>query len=277
MRPLFACALTLALVTPARLAAAQDEPDSVGGFPYRAFAVNERIANWILAYDRVAWITSDSVMAAPPALRDGLGGEWFCLEQADTWHAVYGRYSADSQRYRIVFHYQGGATSPFVSSKAPLDTLELVAFARALSEARAAFPDTLTATNIRFNQYVRRLPDRSIEVWFLPAQQSNGLIVWGAELRYIYASDGGARLASTVTGSALRGLYPDTTRTVDINERTRDIPSVGAIFVLLAYKHDFQKIYVWTSRFLTTLVRGDDGQYVWINAVRDSTARKPPN
>ena len=118
------------------------------------------------------------------------------------------------------------------------------------------------------------LSDSTIEIWYLPSQQTNGLITWGAEVRQLYASDGRRLLNSAAVGAGLRGIYPDTTRRLDIDERAHEVPSAGAIFVLLAYHRYFRQVYVWTSRFLSTLARGDNGQLVWIHAVRDSSARR---
>ena len=251
--------------------AAQDTATTIGGFQYRAFSDSEAIARWILAYDRVAWITSDSVIAASPEVRDKLGREWFCYEEDGRWHAFYGRYTPENDRFQLVLHYRDSATVPFRSTTLPWDTASLVPVARALSRARAAIPDSLAKTGVAFNQYVRRLSDSTIDIWFLPAQQHNGMIVWGAVLRQQYASDGRRLLSSVIVGKGLRGIYPDTTREVNIDEQGHEVPSVGSIFFLLSYYRGFRHIGVWTTHFLSTLARGDDGQLVWIHAVRDTT------
>jgi len=159
----------------------------------------------------------------------------------------------------------------FVSSTAPLDTAQVLAFARALHRGGAAFPDTLTRSGLNFNKYIRRLADRTIEVWYLPALQANGLLAWGAEVRQVYDREGRTLIGSEVAGAGLQGRYGDTTHLLDIDERARDVPSVGAIFFLLAYHDRFQKVYICTSRFLTTVARADGGQLVWIHALRDTT------
>ena len=220
-----ACAVLLAPTC----ASAQDSVRTIGGFSYDAFRVNEETAHWILAYDRAAWITSDSVLAAPVDLRAQLGPEWFCLEDRGTWHALYGQYAAEPDHYRIVFHYQSVSKPSFVSSTAPLDTAQVLAFARALHRGGAAFPDTLTRSGLNFNKYIRRLADRTIEVWYLPALQANGLLAWGAEVRQVYDREGRTLIGSEVAGAGLQGRYGDTTHLLDIDERARDVPSVGAI------------------------------------------------
>lgn len=262
----------LVFATPG-LGAAQDTPETVGGFPYRVFSDSEAIARWILRYDRVAWVTSDSVLAAPESIRSRLGQEWFCYVEGGLWHAVYGRYSPDSDRYQVVLHYQSSGNLQFRSTALSFDTVSLLPLARALFRARSTLPDSLIRTGVAFNQYVRRLSDSTIDIWYLPGQQRNGLIVWGAEIRQVYTSDGRMLLKSAIGGNGLRGIYPDTAKELAIDEREHDVPSVGSIFFLLSYRRAFRHIDVWTSRFLSTLAQGDSGQLVWIHAVRGGPSK----
>ena len=265
--------LTVLVLARPDAAAAQDSVATIGGFHHAAFSVNETIARWILRYDRVAWVTSDSVLAAPEEVRSKLGGEWFCYEEGGFWHAVYGRYSADSNRYHVVLHYQGSGNQGFRLTTLPLDTASLLPLARALSHGRSAFPDSLAKTGLAFNQYLRRLSDGTIEIWYLPAQQSNGLVAWGAEVRQLYTADGLRLIKSVTVGNGLRGVYPDTAREVGIDEQGQDVPSVGSVFFLLSYHRAFRHIGVWTSGFLSTIAQADSGQQVWIHAVRGRTSK----
>ncbi|MDP2364963.1 MAG: hypothetical protein Q8M94_14490, partial [Ignavibacteria bacterium] len=46
---------------------------------------------YFLQYDRMAWISSDSVLKEPETVLKGLGREWFCYQdQNNIWHAIYG-------------------------------------------------------------------------------------------------------------------------------------------------------------------------------------------
>jgi hypothetical protein len=265
--------LGLLLLARPDISAAQDTVATIGGFPYAVFSDSEAIARWILSYDRVAWVTSDSVLAAPADVRSQLGGEWFCYQEQGRWHAVYGRYSTDSDRYHVVFHYESSSNLQFRTTTLPVDTASLLPLARALSHGRSAFPDSLTGTGAAFNQYLRRLPDSTMEIWYLPAQQSNGLITWGVEVHQLYTADGRQLVRSVSVGSGLRGAYPDTAREVEIDEERQEVPSVGAIFFLLSYHRAFRHIGVWTSHFLSTIAQADSGQLVWIHAVRGGKAK----
>ena len=105
------------LLCPARLPA-QGYPD---GFPYDAFVANEAVARWIAAYDRIAWITTDSLQQVPDSARAGIGREWFCIRDGSRWHALYGSYDSTAQRYHVGAHYVV-EDSTVRTSREPLDT-----------------------------------------------------------------------------------------------------------------------------------------------------------
>src|SRR6185295_2712089 len=72
------------------LARGEDKPPE---FAYEAFGANETTARWLVAYDRVAWQSSELAMKEPEEEVKKLGLEWFCFQGADgSWHAIYGRY-----------------------------------------------------------------------------------------------------------------------------------------------------------------------------------------
>ena len=57
------------------------------------------VAQWLVAYDRVAWKTTDLVMAGDKVELARLGREWFCFQDSKgVWHAVYGKLEKNSRR-----------------------------------------------------------------------------------------------------------------------------------------------------------------------------------
>jgi len=50
------------------------------------------IVQWLVAYDTVAWKTTDLMLASDKSDVARLGKEWFCFQDnSGIWHAVYGR------------------------------------------------------------------------------------------------------------------------------------------------------------------------------------------
>src|SRR5262245_32157218 len=74
-----------------------------------AFDINDfnkklEIAQWLVAYDTVAWKTTDLVMAADKSELARLGREWFCFQDSKgVWHAIYGK--LENSKFDQVFHY----------------------------------------------------------------------------------------------------------------------------------------------------------------------------
>src|SRR5260370_27382791 len=62
------------------------------------------VVQWLVAYDTVAWKTSDLLVASDKAELSRLGKEWFCFQDSkNLWHAVYGK--LDKNKFEQVFHY----------------------------------------------------------------------------------------------------------------------------------------------------------------------------
>jgi hypothetical protein len=246
---------------------AQGYPD---GFPYDAFVANEATARWIASYDRVAWVTTDSLRLLPDSARAGIGPEWLCLQDSSRWHAVYGQYDSTAQRYHVGVHYVV-QDSMVRLTREPLDTAEAAVLARGLvvtlPRVRPIVP-----RNLMYNRYVRRLPTRQVEVWYLPAWQPNGWLIEGAELRYVLDSTAGRVVDSTVWIGRFTAWAPDTGLTIHINDRSREAAGVGPLFVLLAYGWAFKEVYIETRRFRSMLYRGPRGP-AWIHALRPEGER----
>jgi hypothetical protein len=237
-------------------------------FPAERFTANEQVARWMAAYERIAWVTSDSLRLLPDSTRRGLGREWFCFQAGGHWRALYGAYDSVAQRYRIAAHYVVVDSSVRLTSE-PLDTTEVTAFGRALYRTRAVLP-VFARGNLAFNSFVRRGSTREVEVWYLPAWQANGVLVYGAELHYTLDSIGQHITDSDIITGPLRAVRPNRGATVHLEDTTAVAPRIGHLFVLLAYGWAFQRVYIESQRFRTTLY-GGQGEPVWLHAVRQES------
>lgn len=240
-----------------------------------AFNEREEVALWLRAYDDVTWVTSDSAFAAGPAMQAQLGPEWFAWRQDSTWHAFFGRYAASDDRYAVALHFERSPDGTVRRSTAAVDTARLTRFARALhlSGPRMA---ARVPRGLRMNQYVRERDDGHTEVWYLPAWQPNGFIVHGAQLMYLFDPSVRQAVDSSFVLNPLRGARPDTTGIFTVYEKGEIVPSVGGIFLMLRYHPFFNRIYVHSRDFVSSIVARGEG--AWIHAVRqtgsDSASRE---
>lgn len=243
----------------------QSTDDVARNFPAVEFHRRELIARWLLVYDRVAWITSDSAAAASPTEQQRLGPEWFAWLQDSTWHAFYGRYLSTEDRYDIGLHFTLDSDGIVRRSSVKVDTARATRFARVLHSS-LPHVNPRVPSELRMNAYVRERENGEIEAWFLPAWQPNGFIVHGAQLMFTFDSTGRSLLDSTVMLTELRGARPDTTGMFSVYENDNSVPSVASIFLMLAYHPYFSHVYVYTQNFLSSYLPREGG--VWIHAVR---------
>ena len=257
----------LLLLLPSALSA---QGDTLTRASLTVMAERGAIAEWLLQYDAVAWISSDSVVAAPDSLKARLGPEWFADTARGSWHVFYGSYDVTVDRYSIAFHYSGPSARTLRSSTEDVDTLRVLASARALYSTQARLPADFAPAGLRFNQYLRRPTSDTLEVWLLPAFQTNGLLVIGSEATYRWDRLGSRLVDSTLRIARYRAFRPDTTVEATVAAEDAEYPTVGHLFFLRAYSSYFRKLAIRTQRLYTTVFNGPDGPAL-ISALRDST------
>jgi hypothetical protein len=232
---------------------------------YRA---REETVDWLLEYDRVAWLTSDEVMQQSPEVLAELGQEWFCLKVGDRWHAFYGRFLPEADTYNAVLHYEVDAAVRVRVSKDTLDPVELDAFGRAISWTYAHLPDHFRHAGFPLNRYVRALGDTALEVWYLPGwNPSAGLLMYGGEIRFLLERDGRGERSRHVLLDPWRGHAPDSTQSVNLDYERYSLPTVGSLFYTLSNQRAFKQIYIYTRDYVTTSVDTPEGP-TWMHAVR---------
>ncbi len=210
----------------------------------RGTAHNRQIVDWLVAYDRVAWVTSDEAMKAPKEKLKQLGRVWFCLEVDGRWHAFYGKQNHDQDVFQLVLQYHIDHEDKVIECDTKVDKQELDAFSRAMSVTSQKIRSVLRWENVRVNHYLRRLGDHNIEVWVLPAAQPDGTYVWGGEFRFVYSSDGRQELHREDTYTRFHQVKPKENPIIEIDNWSRDFPTVEQIFFLMVHGHVFERVTI---------------------------------
>ena len=247
---------------------------SARDFPAARFEPVAQTAAYLAIYDRVAWITTDSLFALlrqDSTLTRQLGAEWFAYERDSVWHAVYGRFDPVADRYIQVAHFAARPGQPFRRQSEPADSLLARRYGRALAVTTARLPAAARESRARFNAYVRPLRAGGLELWYLPAWQLDGLLIHGMEFYYRVDSSGGRVVDSSYFVTPLRGGVPDTTQIVDIFNDAREVPTVGQAFFAYYYGRHFRAVYVHNRDFVTTFLDKAGGR-TWIHALRAAPA-----
>jgi hypothetical protein len=238
-------------------------------FDVEDFNAKFETAQWLAAYDEVAWKTSDVVVTEDKAELAKLGREWFCFQDdKKIWHAVYGKF--EKGKYTTVFHYVVDSTGKIAKSLEKVDQQFLDLHAQALSTAVAQLQSKIPEGSPTFNQYLRRGADKTFEVWMLPAFQTNGTAVYGGEAVYHIDTTGTKILKDQSTFKQnLLGFKAEPPREIWLNYREMQKPTLGAIFFVWYYKTYFTNIYIDNSISTSTLVKDGKNGYVWVHVEKD--------
>ncbi|MFN2602900.1 MAG: hypothetical protein ABR582_09125 [Gemmatimonadaceae bacterium] len=249
----------------------QPRPKSGSEFPAAKFDSLDRIAFYLWQYDSFAWATSDTLAAQVATIGSDaarrLGEEWFCFKRDSTWHAVYGRFDEAADRYDAVAHYTSTGHGGIVRSPPFEDTALANRFGRALVTTRRRLPPEIQKAGLRFNSYVREREDGGIDVWYVPAWQQNGWIVYGAEFQYILDGSGRSVKDSIVRVGRLEGARPDSTASISLHPEGPGVPTVAELLFVHLYTKYFAHVRVFTRDWVSELFHANR-QWAWIHALR---------
>lgn len=238
-------------------------------FDYETFYAREEVARWLLRYDRVAWLTTDLVMTEPEVVLDRLGSDWFCLVLGGRWHAVYGGYDSDNDKYDAVLQY-AATDEGFTKLSKPLPQKHLTPLGRALYNVGRRLKPVLRDVGVRFNQYARRIEDDQIEIWVLPGWQADGRFVFGTEYRFVLDKRGRKILEQSAPEPNLtvENLTPE--MKLLFSNDDSDVPSVGQIFAMLLARDHVALAGIRSRDYVSVLVDiPSTGRQAWVHVYRE--------
>lgn len=241
-------------------------------FDITDFNEKMKVAEWLYEYDMIAWHTSDSVMTQDKEDLERLGSDWFCFQENDIWHAVYGKY--ESNYFDLVFHFKVDQKGSINRTNENVDSILLHRYAKALRKANSQIKNLKDTVNLRFNQYIKENDDRTFSVWILPAFQPNNLAVYGGEFIYTIDQTGTQILEdNSYFQGQFRGFKVDNPREIWLNYRETEKPTLGAVFFAWYYKSYFTKIVIDNSKSMSTPFK-DNNDWTWIHIEKEIEKKK---
>ena len=233
-------------------------------------------AAWLVEYDFAAWKSTDEVMKQDKKELERLGKEWFCFQDKNrNWHAVYGKLVND--KYDLVFHLTVDKTGKASVIKEKVDEKFLILHSKALETAQNQMQIALKGKDApKFNQYIKQNDDKSFSVWLLPAFQTNGVAVYGAE--FVYTIDQNATKIlkdESYMQENFRGFQTGNPREIWLNYSETEKPTLGAIFFVWYYKSYFTNIFIETKINTSTVVKDKSTEtYLWVHVEKEKSADK---
>lgn len=222
-------------------------------FDINSFNEKFETVEWLCVYDKIAWWTSDSVMAASADEIRKLGHEWFCYRKDGFWHAAYGKY--ENGNFIAIFHYTVDTNAQICRVYSSIDSTEANAYSRALIRTNDLMKPVTDSFSIRFNRYIKRNEDSTLSVWALPGISQNGdAIYYGGEFYFRFDRIGNRLLQK---GHCFKGYFrrieAGKPREIWLDYREYDKPTLGAIFFVWNFKKYFTNIFIENKKSHSTV------------------------
>jgi len=234
------------------------------------------VVQWLVAYDTVAWKTTDLVMAGDKTELARLGREWFCFQDSKgVWHAVYGK--LENNKFDQVFHYVVDATGKITRTTDKIDEEFLIAHAKALQLAQKKLMEAIPEDSPTHNTYIKRNDDKTFNVWIFPAFQTEGVAVYGGE--FIYTIDATAQKITkdeSYFQGAFRAFNAKPPREIFLNYTEKEKPTLGSIFFVWYYKDYFTRINIKNAKSTSAVIK-NGSEYVWVHVEKDSPSPAKSN
>lgn len=216
----------------------------------------QKVASWLIAYDRVAWASSDMIPSASSEELSRMGREWFCYSDSNrAWHAVYGKYTDDG--FQIALHYVTSIkTGRLEKTTESPDLLISFNYAHAINSAYKQLAADSANQRIQYNHYVRQDDEGKFLVWIFPGSQRDGAICYGKEYHYRFDSDCSTLLTKNIVNKQLMGAAPNPKIPLIMDYSDMEAPTLGAVFFASNYSKLFNNVYIKTKFHLHSLSEG---------------------
>ncbi len=213
-------------------------------------ALNTRvgIAATLVAYDVVAWTTSDALVAA--GMPAGLDGTWFVVDPGLGPTGYYGRYDAVADGFVQLAAFRMASDGGTEAVSTPLPAAVADPRGRAVRDVRARLPKSLTrlqSSGVNPNLYVLEADDGGLDVWVLPSLAPNGQLVVAPCARYHYDATGSRRLDASVEKHRPRAYTLGPQETILLDSVDRHTPTVCELYWAYYYADDVARIQVETN------------------------------
>jgi hypothetical protein len=195
-----ACALVALLLLPSLIFGTSAKPSAVD------LAEISQRGILLAGYDKAAWHATDAVMALHP--QEDTVGRYIATETTAGWAVAFGRLNATNDEFLVAYEAtQTDDPIHFDVKKYDPPRQDLgfnLAGARAIGMALKDF----RGANCPYNVAVLPAEHGELFVYVYPAQVKPGVYPYGADVRYLFSSDGTAIVAKRQLHQALLESVP---------------------------------------------------------------------
>jgi hypothetical protein len=239
-------------------------------FDSLSFNKNLELAKWLYEYDEISMLAEESLkspgnenLSAPAAMR-------FCYKDAaNNWHFHSGLLI--NGEYHPNINYEIDSLYVIHPEALYKDSTVSACLSNALIHCRDAIESITDSSKIHLNQYVRILPDHTLEVWIFPSFQPSGQAIYGVEWMFHLNPGGTALLDSYHYNSGIKGVWIGRPRELWLNYRDTGVPTPGSVFFAWSFKDYFTKVHISSQNQVSNLQKDAAGKYYWNHTANTHT------
>lgn len=253
--------VTLLLLAPAGMYAQFGLPP---GFDTKAFSKDEETIFWLLKYD--------SVTQQTPAPHIEMNFPEYAIsfawsDKKNNWHVVYGKLDSLNQ-FRKTTHHTINTKNKVAISKDKLDTAFTGGAARALTNGQLQLKKDMPDDWNKMQGFVKRNPDNSYTVWFLPGNYRRSTVYYGMDCTYYFDAKGNHIVASKKNvKTAIRSAEKNPEQDITLDYPAEKMPTFGAMFFAYQQQANFKSIVLKYKKGSSTLTYNRaDKTYAWEHA-----------
>jgi hypothetical protein len=224
------------------------------------FFVNSSIATHLVNYDKMAWVTSDTLKKYySDQMKMKVGSEWFGYSHNNKMYFVFGKYENKSyskfKRYVL-------DDERIIEAKDGSDLIEEL-YAKAINIVIDSAYSKMRDIGHRFNWYVYQDKiDSSVVVYFLPSLGPNGELVYGREFSFVLTKSADSIISVYDDFGKLNYYEPNVNSEITIADYNEMTPSIGNLYYADRWGFLFGEVNIQTKSSLHRLI-DHNGTKVW--------------
>jgi len=235
------------------------------------FFVNSSIATYLVDYDKMAWVTSDTLKKYhSDQMKIKVGSEWFGYRLNDKMYFVFGKYENNSYSKFKRYVLDGDR---IIESNNGNDLIEEL-YGRAINIVIDSAYSKMSEIGHRFNWYVyQNKIDSSVVVYFLPSLGPNGELVYGREFSYVLTKNADSIVRVYDDFGKLNYYEPNVNTEITIADYNEKTPSIGNLYYAVRWSFLFGEVNIQTKSSFHRLIEFN-GTKVWSTINKQEPANK---
>ena len=227
----------------------------------------QKLSSYLVMYDKLAWITSDTLMKYEKERMNGkVGTEWFAYKKGDNFIITYGKFV--NGIYESFVRYTISDNNTIIKTNES-DSLIEWKYAKAINLVSDSAFDIMNEQKYKYNWYVfSDSGTGNIKVLYLPEVGPNFEIVYGNEFSYTLNNSVDRIVTKEKSDRPLRFYMLNDKEDIIIYDRNEELPDIGSLYAIERWVNSKSNISVKTKKNLFTLMKTNKNEFAWVTVTK---------